>query len=86
MLCVFCLAENKEGIHRSDVIGWYLGMIEDKIESEDDLIEMKELVEKVLDRLIYHVGNYVNFKLSKLINVLLTGSNYHFFDDIKSWQ
>lgn len=50
------ITENKEGIHRDDVIAWYLSMVEDKIDSEDDLIEMKELVEKVVDRLIYHVS------------------------------
>lgn len=53
---IIIISENKEGIHRSDVIAWYLSMIEERIESEDDLIEMKELVEKVVDRLIYHVS------------------------------
>ncbi|KRT86939.1 hypothetical protein AMK59_3004, partial [Oryctes borbonicus] len=42
------------GIHRSDVIEWYLNTIEDQIESEDELLEKKQLVEKVIDRLIYH--------------------------------
>ncbi|KAK9747350.1 MCM N-terminal domain [Popillia japonica] len=42
------------GIHRSDVIDWYLGTIADQIESEDELLEKKQLVEKVIDRLTYH--------------------------------
>ncbi|XP_018332250.1 DNA replication licensing factor Mcm6 [Agrilus planipennis] len=46
--------ENKEGIHRSDVIAWYLNLISDQIESEDELVEKKEMIEKIVDRLIYH--------------------------------
>lgn len=44
-----------EGLHRSDVLEWYLNHIADEIESEEELIERKEMFEKVLDRLIYHV-------------------------------
>ncbi|KAF7286168.1 hypothetical protein GWI33_007130 [Rhynchophorus ferrugineus] len=46
--------EGKEGIHRSDVVEWYLNHIADEIESEDELIEKKDMLEKILDRLIYH--------------------------------
>ncbi|XP_030759603.1 DNA replication licensing factor Mcm6 [Sitophilus oryzae] len=46
--------EGKEGIHRSDVIEWYLNHIADEIESEDELVEKKDMLEKILDRLIYH--------------------------------
>lgn len=45
--------ENEEGIHRSNVVQWYLEKIADQVESEEELIEKKELFEKVLDRLIY---------------------------------
>lgn len=48
--------EDKEGMKRSDVIEWYLNLVADQLESEDDLLEKKELVEKVIDRLIYHVS------------------------------
>lgn len=48
--------ENYEGIKRSHVIGWYLRLIEEQIESEDELIEKKDMIEKVIDRLIYHVS------------------------------
>lgn len=48
--------EGKEGTHRSDVIEWYLNHIADQIESEEELIEKKDMLEKVLDRLIYHVS------------------------------
>lgn len=48
--------ENYEGIRRSHVVGWYLKLIEDQLETEDDLIEKKEMMEKVIDRLIFHVS------------------------------
>ncbi|CAH1118294.1 unnamed protein product [Phaedon cochleariae] len=47
-------AEEKEGIHRSDVVEWYLNHVADQIETEEELIEKKDMFEKVLDRLIYH--------------------------------
>lgn len=49
-----CEEENREGLKRSDLIEWYLTHIADQIESEDELLEKKELVEKVIERLIYH--------------------------------
>ncbi|KAF0299152.1 Zygotic DNA replication licensing factor mcm6-A [Amphibalanus amphitrite] len=41
------------GVRRSDVVDWYLLQKEAELETEAQLLEMKELVEKVLDRLIY---------------------------------
>ncbi|XP_044262002.1 DNA replication licensing factor Mcm6 [Tribolium madens] len=46
--------ENEEGIRRSDLVEWYLNLIAEDIESEEELLEKKELIEKVIDRLIYH--------------------------------
>lgn len=43
-----------EGMRRSDVVNWYLEQIQEAIESEEELLERKCLVEKVLDRLVYH--------------------------------
>lgn len=43
-----------EGLRRSDVINWYLEQIEDEISDEDELIQRKTMIEKVIDRLIYH--------------------------------
>ena len=44
------------GVRRSDVVDWYLLQKEADIETEVQLLELKELVEKVLDRLIYKVS------------------------------
>lgn len=45
-----------DGMRKSDVLEWYLNLVADQIESEDELLEKKELVEKVIDRLIYTVS------------------------------
>lgn len=45
---------SSEGLKRSDVVAWYLEQVQDLIESEEELLEKKALVEKVIDRLIYH--------------------------------
>jgi DNA replication licensing factor MCM6 len=40
---------------KSELVNWYLEQIVDQIESEDELAEKKALVDKVIDRLMYHV-------------------------------
>lgn len=52
----FNFIEGKGGIHRSDVVEWYLNSIADQIETEEELIEKKDMFEKILDRLIYTVS------------------------------
>nr|CAD7573393.1 unnamed protein product [Timema californicum] len=42
------------GVKRSELVSWYLEQIQELIESEVELLERKTLVEKVIDRLIYH--------------------------------
>jgi len=44
-----------EGVKRPDLINWYLEQIADDLESEEELIEKKQLVDKVVDRLIHRV-------------------------------
>lgn len=41
------------GISRSDICNWYLEQIAHTIETEEELVEKKGLIEKVLDRLIH---------------------------------
>lgn len=45
---------DSEGVRRDDLVNWYLEQIGEEIESEDDLIERKTLIEKVIDRLVNH--------------------------------
>lgn len=42
-------------MRKSEVVSWYLEQIQDCIETEEELIEKKEKVEKVIDRLMYKV-------------------------------
>lgn len=42
------------GTRRSDLVTWYLEQVADQIDSEDELIERKTLIEKVIDRLRTH--------------------------------
>ncbi|XP_063216814.1 DNA replication licensing factor Mcm6 [Bacillus rossius redtenbacheri] len=52
------LAEKQDGtsagMQRSEIVSWYLEQIQEHIESEEELLEKKALVEKVIDRLVYH--------------------------------
>lgn len=52
----FFFTENQEGVHKSNIVEWYLNLIADQIESEDELLAKKELIEKVIERLIYTVS------------------------------
>lgn len=45
---------DSEGVRQSDLVTWYLEQVGDEIENEDELIERKTLIEKVIDRLINH--------------------------------
>lgn len=51
-----CMLEGSEteGIKKSELVQWYLEQIQDMLESEDDLIERKVLVERLIERLITH--------------------------------
>lgn len=57
---------DSEGIRRDDLISWYLETIEDQMESEEELIERKTLIEKVIDRLICHDNVIIPLRTSTL--------------------
>lgn len=46
--------DTDRGIRRNDLIQWYLEQIGDDIESEENCLERKTLIEKVIDRLVSH--------------------------------
>ncbi|KAJ8665405.1 hypothetical protein QAD02_007067 [Eretmocerus hayati] len=45
--------EMKEGIKKDEVVAWYLDKVQDQIDTEEELMDRKGVIEKVLDRLIY---------------------------------
>lgn len=55
-----------EGIKKSELVQWYLEQIEEMLESEDDLIERKILVERLIDRLITHDQVLIPLRTSEL--------------------
>jgi len=46
--------DNKGGIRKSELIAWYLDQIQDQLDSEEELLERKNFIEKIIDRLTYH--------------------------------
>ena len=47
------------GTRRTELVNWYLNEVESEIESEQELMERKTLVEKVIYRLVHHVSSYL---------------------------
>ena len=43
-----------EDVHRNDIVNWYIEHVMEEVESQDELVEKKQIVEKVLDRLAYY--------------------------------
>lgn len=49
-------AEDEEELKKAAVVNWYLKEIESEIESEEELINKKGLIEKVIHRLVHYVS------------------------------
>lgn len=67
-------------MRRSELVGWYLEQVSDQIETEDELIERKTLVEKVIDRLIFYVSlvrNSLEIIEHSQLFILISGSSYY---------
>ncbi|KAL1433892.1 hypothetical protein MTO96_012117 [Rhipicephalus appendiculatus] len=45
-------ADDEGGVRRMDLINWYLKEIESEIETQEELIQRKTIVEKVIERLV----------------------------------
>lgn len=59
-------------MRKSAVVSWYLEQLvgQGQIENEDELLERKTLVEKVIDRLMYHVSIFHQHSVNSLCNFL----------------
>ena len=53
--------EVADGVTRSELINWYLGEIEEEIRDEADLMHQREVVERVIAKLI-RVRTFVHFQ------------------------
>lgn len=48
------MGDAKGGLKKSELVAWYLDQIQDQIDSEEELLERKNFIEKIIDRLTYH--------------------------------
>ncbi|KZC14034.1 PREDICTED: DNA replication licensing factor Mcm6 [Dufourea novaeangliae] len=46
--------DTKGGLRKTELVAWYLDQIQDQIDSEEELLERKSFIEKIIDRLTYH--------------------------------
>jgi hypothetical protein len=60
--CLF-LGEEVTGVHKSELITWYLNEIESTIENEQQLVEQNAIIEKIIYRLIHYVRLVIKFSL-----------------------
>uniref|UniRef100_A0A667Y9T7 DNA replication licensing factor MCM6 n=1 Tax=Myripristis murdjan TaxID=586833 RepID=A0A667Y9T7_9TELE len=56
-------AEEEEQLKKSAVVNWYLKEIESEIDSEEELVNKKQLIEKVLHRLVHY--DHILIELSR---------------------
>ncbi|XP_054452060.1 DNA replication licensing factor MCM6 [Anoplopoma fimbria] len=56
-------AEEEEALKKSAVVNWYLKEIESEIDSEEELVNRKGLIEKVLHRLVHY--DHILIELSR---------------------
>lgn len=52
----FVAEEDESALKRSELVNWYLKEIESEIDSEEELINKKRIIEKVIHRLTHYVG------------------------------
>merc|ERR1712045_394055 len=59
-------SEDKDkDITKKDVVAWYIEEVSNDIESQDEIVEKKQIVEKVLDKLAYEDNVLVPLNQSK---------------------
>lgn len=56
MTFILFAEEDDSSLKKSELINWYLKEIESEIESEEELINKKKIIEKVIHRLTRYVG------------------------------
>merc|ERR1712110_193391 len=57
--------ENAGDVTKKDVVAWYIEEVTNDIESQDEIVEKKQIVEKVLDKLAYNDNVLVPLNQSK---------------------
>lgn len=60
MSVILFAEEDEAALKKSAVVNWYLKEIESEIDSEEELINKKALIEKVIHRLVHYVSGSVS--------------------------
>lgn len=93
-----CLSVDEESsLKKSELVNWYLKEIESEIDSEAELIARKNLIEKVLHRLVHYVSVDLNNELRQRLNFIccirmkqklciLTGKFRSHFTRVGEWR
>lgn len=58
-ICSSPAAEEEEELKKSAVVNWYLKEIESEIDSEEELVNRKGMIEKVIQRLVDYVSGHL---------------------------
>lgn len=69
--------DDDASLKKSELINWYLKEIESEIDSEEELISKKNIIEKVIHRLIHYVRMLL-FNLTQIVrgqNAMLSSLN-----------
>merc|ERR1712118_545676 len=53
MIVHYLRRKDTEDITKKDVVAWYIEEVTNDIESQDEIVEKKQILEKVLDKLAY---------------------------------
>jgi len=58
-LCLYSsdrASSGDEGVHKQDLVNWYLDEVQENISTMEELTEVKLKVEKIIDKLVHQVG------------------------------
>merc|ERR1712241_1136505 len=53
MIVHYLRKKDTEDVHKKDVVAWYIEEVTNDIESQEEIVEKKQILEKVLDKLAY---------------------------------
>lgn len=63
-MCLVHTDEDESTQKKSDLINWYLKDIESEIDSEEELVNRKQIIEKVIHRLVHYVSILTVFNIN----------------------
>lgn len=86
-MCVLAEGDDAAGMHQSELVDWYLEMIEETVESEVELRTQKTVVERVVRRLVAEDGVLIELSAEAVEGqpqpdpILVVHPNYVLEDD-----